>query len=106
MKRSAYSLIMIVVFTFIYTGIKAQETVTDQGKSIYINVGEDPSSIKMTWIEPLPDIKEFNNVKRPAKMIIENAIDKAYRTELIFLEIDDKAKFRSNIFTPTYLKNM
>jgi outer membrane lipoprotein-sorting protein len=52
------------------------------------------------------DIKVFNNVRRPAKMIIENALNKEYRTEIIFLEIDEKARFKDNMFQPTYLKTM
>lgn len=52
------------------------------------------------------DVKEINGVERPTKWIIENAIDKTYRSEFNFLKIDEEASFRNNMFTPTYLKNM
>ena len=52
------------------------------------------------------DIKKFNNVDRPSKMTIENAIDTSYRTEMVWTTIDDKARFRNTMFTRAYLKNM
>jgi hypothetical protein len=61
MKRPAYISTLIVIISLIYLEVNAQKTVSDQGKSIYINVGEPPSSIKMTWIKPSPEIMELDN---------------------------------------------
>ena len=52
------------------------------------------------------DVKKINGVDRPTKWIIENAVNTAFKTEFTYLEIDEKARFRNNIFTPAYLKNM
>jgi outer membrane lipoprotein-sorting protein len=52
------------------------------------------------------DVKKINGVDRPTKWIIENAIDPTYRTEFLFREIDEEVRFRNNVFTPAYLKNM
>ena len=32
----------------------SQKIISDQGKSIYLNIGEDPSDIKLTWLDPSP----------------------------------------------------
>lgn len=52
------------------------------------------------------DVKMLNNVKRPTKMVIENALNKEYRTEIIILEVDSKARFKDSMFQPAYLKRM
>ncbi len=52
------------------------------------------------------DIKNITGVMRPSKMIIENAVNTEFRTEMIWLEVDDSARFNDNIFTPDYLKNL
>ena len=52
------------------------------------------------------DVKKINGVDRPTKWIIENVIDPTYRTEFLFLEIDEEARFRNTMFTPAYLKHM
>ncbi|HLF33983.1 MAG TPA: caspase family protein [Cyclobacteriaceae bacterium] len=47
------------LFIIIYHSAISQQIVTDQGKPLYVRIGEEPSSIKVTWFEPAPATEEI-----------------------------------------------
>ena len=52
------------------------------------------------------DVKNIGGMILPSKWIIENAINKTYRSEGVILKVNKKARLRDNMFTTAYLKRM
>ncbi|MFC2126030.1 caspase domain-containing protein [Bacteroidota bacterium] len=117
MKRPAYLILVALIISFTHSENFAQTKVSDQGKSIYINTGMKPSSIQLTWIDPLPDIDELKNsacqIKLGVKTVHEIASISFYLNNnllsqergFLLVEADDRDDFDNYIEKMVVLKN-